>query len=572
YRPLTVADVNSDSGSVIGYPIPDLTIYVLDQHFQPLPIGIPGEMYVGGAGVARGYLNRPELTDQRFIHDPFNPAEDARLYKTGDLARYLSNGDLEYLGRIDHQVKVRGFRIELGEIEANLRQHPALRDALVLAREDTPGNKRLVAYVVTEAGEQVNIQALRPFLKDRLPDYMLPTACIVLKALPLTPNGKIDRKALPAPESSERTGEERYAPPTLIEHYELIGIWEELLNIHPIGIRDNFFDLGGHSLLAAQLINRIELVFSKKIPLAAFYSDPTIERLAHLLEQQEMNQEMPVVPVQVGGSRRPFFYLHGDLIGGAWYCFPLARRLGPEQPFYSIQPYQFDGKQAPPTFEAMAADHLQSLQAIQPEGPYLLGGFCFGGLLAYEMARQLQVQGQQVDLLVLINPTSPAPLFDKLLRSIVSLLGKLPGLGEKQAFLTFLWARHFYKYVRFSDYRRAANKAERKSGKGSSPLAYLRAIFPKAETLGQGWGAMNSWVLSAYQPGSYSDNVTFFWAEEEMAESRKWRKPVATAKATDFQVIPGSHLGCLREHLPVLAEELDKRIREAQGVEGSVPL
>ncbi|HLW00769.1 MAG TPA: amino acid adenylation domain-containing protein [Ktedonobacterales bacterium] len=568
----TVRQVTREDSLVsIGRPIANTQVYVLDGQLQPAPIGVPGELYIGGEGLARGYLHRPELTSERFIPHPFSQTPGARLYRTGDLARFLPTGELEHLGRLDHQVKLRGFRIELGEIEAVLAQHPAVRQAVVVARE-SGGDKRLVAYLLAQEGQQVTMQVLRPFLREHLPDYMIPSACMVLDTFPQTPNGKIDRKALPAPEASERGEGEGYVPPDLIEHYELIGIWEDMLNVRPIGIRDSFFELGGHSLLAAQMINRIELVFSKKIPLATFYADPTIERLAHLLRQQEMIPDMPVVPVQTGGSKRPFFFLHGDLVGGAWYCFPLARLLGPEQPFYSIQPYKFDGRQVPPKFEEQAAAHIQSLRAIQPEGPYLLGGFCFGGLLAYEMARQLQAQGQQVDFLLLINTTSPAARSLRLLRSTVNQLSKLLRLGGRKAFYGFLWTRHLYQYLRFSGYRQATNKTTQKSGTRSSALPNRRTIFPSLEFLGQGWGAVNSWVLSAYRPGTYPGKITFFWVQEELADAKKWQQVTAAAKATDLQLIPGTHLGCLQQHLPTLAEQLSQRLKQVQAVEQSEPV
>ncbi len=558
----------ADAVITIGHPIANTQVYVLDGQGQPVPVGVPGELYIGGAGLARGYLHRPELTAERFIPHPFSQALGARLYRTGDLARFLPTGDLEHLGRLDQQVKLRGFRIELGEIEAVLSQHPAVREAVVVARESGSGDKRLIAYVIPQPGQEVNWQVVRPFLKERLPDYMIPAACLTLETFPQTPNGKIDRKALPAPEWSERAEREGYVPPTLIEHYELIGIWEDLLEVRPIGIRDSFFDLGGHSLLAAQLINRVELVFSKKIPLAAFYADPTVERLTHLLEQQETIPDMPMVPVQTGGAKRSFFFLHGDLIGGAWYCFPLAHRLGPEQPFYAIQPYKFDGLRVPPTLEEQAASYIKTLQTIQPEGPYLLGGFCFGGLLAYEMARQLQAQGQKVDFLLLINTTSPASLPLQLFRRALERLR----VGERRAFYTFLWARHLYKYARFSEYRWATNKATQKGGKRSLALPSLRAIFPPLAFLGQSWGSVNSWLLSGYQPGSYPGKITFFWVKEEVTEARKWRKVPTDPEAIDLQIIPGNHLGCLQEHLPALAEQLSWRLNQAQAAPQSEPV
>ncbi len=269
----------------IGRPIANTQAYILDTHLQPVPIGITGELYIGGEGLARGYLNRPELTAERFISNPFSQQPDARLYKTGDLARYLPDGNIEFLGRIDHQVKIRGFRIELGEIEAVLRQHPEVREAVVVAWEDTPGDTRLVAYIVATQGQAPAITILRNFLKERLPKYMVPASFVLLEALPLTSNGKVNRRALPAAERSKAKLDESFVAPTQPLHQQLEQIWEDLLDIRPVGVRDNFFDLGGHSLLATRLVDRIERIFGKKIPLATLFAGPTIEQLAVALQQ-----------------------------------------------------------------------------------------------------------------------------------------------------------------------------------------------------------------------------------------------------------------------------------------------
>src|SRR5262249_32904051 len=259
-------------------------IYILDKQRQPVPIGVPGEMYVGAAGVARGYLRRPELSAERFITDPFNNRPEALLYKTGDLARYLPDGDIEYLGRIDHQVKIRGFRIELGEVEAALNRHPSVRESIVLVREDTPGEKRLVAYLVAESGKAFTSSELRNFLQQKLPDYMTPATFVTLDVLPLTSNGKIDRKALPAPEQSRPELAETFvAPRTQVEEL-LAGIWADVLEVEQVGVFDDFFDLGGHSLLATRLVSRIRDAFRVELPLAALFDAATVASLAEHIE------------------------------------------------------------------------------------------------------------------------------------------------------------------------------------------------------------------------------------------------------------------------------------------------
>src|SRR4028119_825011 len=268
----TIAECSDSSESPpIGRPIANIQVYILDAQLQPVPIGIPGELYIGGAGLARGYLNQPELTAYRFILNPFTNEQGDRLYKTGDLARYLSDGNIEFLGRLDDQIKIRGFRIELGEIEAVLGQHPAVQEAVVVVREDVPGNKRLVAYVVVNQLAAPTIPHLQQFLKQKLPEYMVPSAFVQLSALPLTPNGKIDRRALPAPDTSRPSGEGAYvAPQTPVEEM-VAGIWTDVLEVKQVSIHDNFFDLGGHSLLATQLISRLRDTFGVDFPLRGLF-------------------------------------------------------------------------------------------------------------------------------------------------------------------------------------------------------------------------------------------------------------------------------------------------------------
>ncbi|MCC5658371.1 amino acid adenylation domain-containing protein [Nostoc sp. XA010] len=294
--------VKTDSNTVpISHPIANTQFYILDQHTQLVPVGVPGELHIGGAGLARGYLNRPELTAQKFIPNPFSDKWGARLYKTSDLARYLPSGEIEYIGRIDHQVKLRGFRIELGEIEAVINQHPSVTKTVAIDREDIPGQKRLVAYLVLERSQTLAANQLRSFLKQHLPDYMIPSAFVELETLPLTPNGKVDRRALPVPESAVITTAETYvAPRTPIEEV-LAGIWTEVLGVNGFGIDDNFFDLGGHSLLATQLISRLRDTFRIEIPLSYLFESPTIAECAQRIETKirtgEKLEAPPIKPV-----------------------------------------------------------------------------------------------------------------------------------------------------------------------------------------------------------------------------------------------------------------------------------
>lgn len=285
YRVVTADDVETMTGSMIGREMPDLRLYILDQHFQLVPAGVPGEMYVGGEGLARGYLNRPELTAERFIPDPFSGEPSARLYRTGDSARHLPGGDIEYLGRLDHQVKIRGYRVELGEIEAAVSRHPAVREAVVLAR-DAGGERTLVAYLVCNGQTNPTVTELRVFIQSLLPDYMAPSSYVFLDSLPLTTNGKVDRKALPEPDTIRPNLEETFVAPTGAMESALAEIWAQVLGLERVGVHDNFFDLGGHSLLLMQLHGKLNEKFQTDISLAELFEYSTVSAQAKWLSKQ----------------------------------------------------------------------------------------------------------------------------------------------------------------------------------------------------------------------------------------------------------------------------------------------
>jgi thioesterase domain-containing protein len=357
---------------------------------------VPGELYVGGASVGRGYLDRPELTAERFVPDALGGVPGARLYRTGDRVRWLADGSMEFLGRLDSQLKVRGYRVEPGEVTAVLRTHPAVRDCVVLGREEA--GRQLVAYVVgREALEEAE---LREYLEQRLPEYMVPSAFVVLEALPLTPNGKVDGKALPAPARGE--AEASFVAPRGETQQRLAGLWQELLAVERVGARDDFFALGGHSLLATRLMARIHDTFGAGLAVIDLFEAPTLERLAERIDTGTRSTS-PLVALRKGGARPPFFCVHP--VGGSVLCYlELARRLAPEQPFYGVQVPALEEGQAPDgTVEQMAARYVEALRGVQPRGPYLLGGWSFGGRVAYEMARRLTQQGEQVALLALID-------------------------------------------------------------------------------------------------------------------------------------------------------------------------
>ncbi|PTL74976.1 non-ribosomal peptide synthetase, partial [Vitiosangium sp. GDMCC 1.1324] len=398
-----------DKPATIGRPISGTQVYLLDANLQPVPTGVPGEVFIAGAGVSRGYLGRPELTSEKFLPDPFGALPGARMYRTGDLARYRSDGNLEYLGRTDFQVKVRGFRIELGEIETVLDKHPGVRQVVVVAREDRPGDKRLVAYL-TPSGQQVPSAAeLRTHLKQHLPEHMVPSAFVVLEQLPLTPNGKINRKALPAPEAPQDSGAEYIAPRTPTEEL-LANLWAEVLSVPRVGIRDNFFALGGHSLLATRLTSRIHQALERRLSVLELFQNPTIELLAEALRRQQSSEEAPraLVKLQAGeSSLRPLFLVHAAG-GGVMSYTDLVGQLETARPIYALHDPALDGAEPlPPTVEAMASHYVEQIREVQPHGPYYLGGWSFGGILATEMAQQLRAAAETVALLALFDTHAP---------------------------------------------------------------------------------------------------------------------------------------------------------------------
>jgi thioesterase domain-containing protein/acyl carrier protein len=390
---------------LVGRPLANQQLYVLDARQRPVPVGVPGELCIGGDGVTRGYLGRPELNAERFVADPFG-GDGGRLYRTGDLARYRPDGNVEFLGRMDNQVKLRGYRIELGEIETVLADHPAVQETAVVARTDGPGaDPRLVAYLVPANGA---LPALRGYAEERLPEYMVPAVFVTMDEMPRTPNGKLDRKALPAPAEKRAAERASFVGPRDDVERRLVDLWERQLGVKPIGVHDSFFDLGGHSLLAVRLFGEIEKELGRRLPLATLFDAPTVESLAEILrEERSAPAWSSLVEIQPEGSKPPFFCVHAHG-GHVMFYYDLARHLGPDQPLYGLQAHGLDGSQEPlRSFEEMAARYISEMRAVQPEGPYHLGGDCLGGVIAYEMAQQLRADGHEVAMVAMFDSFRP---------------------------------------------------------------------------------------------------------------------------------------------------------------------
>ncbi|MEV4449885.1 amino acid adenylation domain-containing protein [Streptomyces mirabilis] len=398
------ADVEQGAGVPIGGPISGTRIYVLDDALEPVPVGVAGELYTTGAGLARGYVRRPGLTAERFVASPFEPGQ--RMYRTGDRVRWTEDGVLRYLGRSDEQVKIRGFRIEPGEVEAALVAHPEVGQAAVVAREDTPGDRRLVAYVVPErtgsAGDVDDLPtAVRHFVAQRLPGYLVPAVVVALDRLPLTANGKVDRKALPAPDYAVGAAARGRSPATVLEGV-LCEVFAEVLGLDTVGVDDDFFRLGGHSLLAVRLVTRLQergVDVSVRDVLAA----PTVGGLLGQMSLSSVRNVLGVLlPIRTNGTRSPFFCIH-PAGGLSWSYMPLARHVPEDIPLYGLQARGLDGRALASSVREMAQDYADQIRAIQPTGPYHLLGFSFGGIPAHEIAVQLQAAGEEVTALVILD-------------------------------------------------------------------------------------------------------------------------------------------------------------------------
>ena len=390
----------------IGKPIANCRVYVLQSNLQPVPIGVPGELYVGGEGVTRGYLNRPALTAERFIPDPFHMNPNARMYKTGDLVKWNVDGELEYIGRTDNQVKIRGYRIELGEVENAVQQLPGVREAAVVIREDEALGKRMMAYVAMEEGVGDDATILRHRLRERLPSYMIPSVITILETLPVTANGKVDRKALQQLESDmdnslPNNGE---GAPRSIMELSMVQLWREVLNLNRIGIHDNFFELGGHSLKVVGLRQAIQERFEADIPISAFFTKSTPAELAELVENVRGDAPNLLVTLQQGsGQEAPLFLVH-EVSGGVLEYLDLCRELGTERTIYALVAPGYETDEEPlACVHALASQYVMEVKHIMPQGPYHLLGWSFGGLIAFEMTRFLENNGDQVHFLGLLD-------------------------------------------------------------------------------------------------------------------------------------------------------------------------
>ena len=498
--------IRRGSPVTIGRPISNTQAYILDSHRNPVPVGVGGELYLGGGGLARGYYGRSDLTTEKFVVHPLGGNGPSRLYRTGDLCRWLPDSNIQYLGRIDYQVKLRGFRIELGEIEATLDRHPGVRQSLVMAREDEPGLKRLVAYVVPVAGQILEAAELRKHVKQSLPEFMVPSSIVFLDLFPLTPNGKINRRVLPAPDAKSAEVKAEFVAPRNSLEQTLALIWAKVLKVKRIGVHDNFFDLGGHSLAAVRLLAEVREQTGRFLPLATLFQASTIAEMAEILRKDGwVPSWSSLVPIQPLGSKPPLFLIHGAE-GNVLLYRQLAQHLGLDQPVYGLQSQGLNGDgHFDSSIPEMAAKYIKELQIVQPYGPYFLGGYCLGGTIAFEMAQQLRTLGEKVELVIMLETYNTGAVSRSvLLRTPLHLLQNLwfhcaniVSIQKAKDRRQFLSKKLDIEITRFGIRAQAAYHASLRLGRTKSQHTYPHLMVKQ----------INDEAVMRYLPGPYDGRV-----------------------------------------------------------------
>ncbi|MEL6441867.1 MAG: amino acid adenylation domain-containing protein [Cyanobacteria bacterium J06621_8] len=536
-----IKEVNPNWKSIpYGKPLTNQRFYVLNELMQPCPIWVPGELYIGGIGLALGYWQDEEKTNSSFIS---HPVTGERLYKTGDLGRYLPDGNIEFLGRSDFQVKINGYRIELGEIEAALQQIPQVKQAIASVIEEDQASKRLVAYVASD-DPSLSTTQLQSDLQQKLPEYMAIAHWVILQDLPLTRNGKIDRKALPAVEFSP-TQTEEFIPPRDAIEMQLVQIWSKLLNLTSVGVTQNFFNLGGNSLLAVHLTTEIQQQFHQALPIATLLAHPTISDIARLLRSS--NTAIPwstLVPIQPQGDRPPLFCIHP--FGGNVFCYQdLSRHLGTQQPLYGLQAAALNPElEAHTSIESMAAHYIQTIKTVQPQGPYYLCGWSMGGLIAYEMAQQLTQQGEAIARLAILDSCTRVIIDPALAGGDLNLLvlGLIMDINTRLESVRSLTPEERLIYV----------MEEAKSNNlipADFDIAQLRHLIAM--------GKINYQAEQDYQPQSYSGSLMVFQAKEtDIDLEAAWKELAADVAVVE---VPGRHGTMLHPpQVQVLAQKLEQ--------------
>lgn len=540
----------------IGKPISNTEVYLLDPAGCPVPIGVRGEIYIGGDGAALGYLRRPELTTERFVSRRIG-RETHRLYRTGDYALRKADGAIEFLGRSDDQVKLRGFRIELPEVELALRQHPEVRECCAAVRNSASAGRQLVAYVTSTTG-MVSARQLRDWLKPRLPDYMVPAAFVFLPKLPLNSNGKVDRAALPEPDIAPTA--EQVATPWIALHIQLIHIWQDLLKLDSIGLKDDFFHLGGHSLLAVRLMDRIEQDLGRRLPISTLFSHSTVETLAAAILDTNKTSS-PMVEIQAGAGGTPVYFLHGDLFGAGLYCRQFARGLGTGRPFFALAPHGATELKVLHSIETMAAEHLRVIRKHRPTGPYILGGFCVSALIALEMAQLLRQSGEVVEMVLLLDPPAPRSLW--WLRRCIE-AESVTGKVAKEA-LVAEFSRGFHRVYRARELW--SQTAVQKLDWLKSSVRRKEAPSEPQEVTSDSTASAYLWATAGYRPVQYEGKAMAICCDSVLgsgaSRNQQWKKYL---RHLDARTLDCKHLELvttrsadvttlLREHLSTIGPQ-----------------
>jgi amino acid adenylation domain-containing protein len=548
-----VSNTESINNIPIGKPIANTDVFILDSNFQPVPLGVLGEICVGGDGLARGYWNSAQLTAEKFVPHPFSRQPGSRLFRTGDIGRYLPDGNIEYHGRRDYQVKVRGYRIELGEIETALKGYSSVQDAVVMLRQLTPENKQLVGYIVTSSNQAESqnglmVTELKSVLKKMLPDYMVPAHFVFLPQLPLTPSGKIDRRALPQPDGTRPELEEAHVAPRDDLERRLANIWERLLAVQPVGVRDNFFNLGGHSLLAVKVVSEIQKETGQRLPLISFFQGPNIEYLASLLRQDVRSLSWPtLVEIQAGGPNAPLFCVSMPNVNALGYR-SLARHLGADQPVFGLQaqyPEDLVGEHSQAAVDEIVTDYLEVLRGVRLSGPYQFVGLCRGAHIAYELARRLEQEGKEVALLGIIDTWVMENTYNKFwllqyyAKRLISLI--LRGIRKQFGFMR----------------KKAQGGAPGNGHKTPAPAdaerkqKTMKVYFPGPDFVPTSFRGRIAVFRTRRQPRNRIHDANLGWGK-------------LARGGVDLHFIPGGHESVLREpHVKGLAAALKKCLRQS---------
>ncbi len=574
---VNAAELGETGLTPIGRPIPGAAAHVLDGKMQPVPEGEFGELWIGGPGVGRGYLNQEKMSSELFVPDQFGKEGGGKLYRTGDRARIRPDGTIEFAGRSDNQVKIRGFRVELGEIESTIMTFPGVAEAAVVSREQKDRELGIMAYVRGADGRGIDVAALRKFMRDKLPEYMIPADFVALEQFPRTPNGKLDRKAFPDPPTIGSGDRSKTTAGTATES-ELLAIWTRVLGKTSIAIHDSFFDVGGNSLLAISMCAEVEKAFRKSIPIATLFGAATIHELAKVIDERDWSPpESSIVPIRPDGTHTPLFCVHAGG-GNVLFYSDLARHLAESIPIFGIRVMRLGGRQVGhATIEEMAEHYVSEMRGVQPHGPYLICGHSLGGTIALEMSRQLAAIGETVKILAMVDTWGPG--YPQALPNMTAGRMKFYEIGHR-------FAKHWDRFAGLG----ARGKASYLFGIGGKVVSRARRrLFYKRQAavrrfyrlfekpIPKEYIQIEDQIHKAackYVPGEYAGRVEFFRAEFQPKgivrdDFLGWQDLLTGSM--EFHDVPGDHITLIKEpNVELIGRELGKLILNEAQATGTV--